>query len=173
MKFKLIIIFFLQIISNNIIACECECLGDCSFHKTVKNSSFVALVRVISYDDYLDNDADDIIGHADRMPHSMTVEVIKKYRGTETRARIKIWGDNGALCRPYISNFKIGSYFLIAPSFIKKPNKSSNKESSTDYEFFSCSTDYLIVDMKKNIAYGKYSKQLNQIALDEFEKSIK
>jgi hypothetical protein len=149
-------------------SCDCDCIDDCSFHKVVKNSKLVALVKVISHDNYL---SADIMGYNGKMPQSMTVEIIKLYRGTETRKRIKIWGDNGALCRPYIANFPIGDYFLIAPDLIEKPF--STNESKTDYEFFSCFTDYLRLDMKTKIAYGQYKKQQDRITLDIFEKTMK
>jgi len=75
------------------------------------------------------------------------------------------------LCRPYIANFAIGDYFLIAPDLIQEPL--SNNESKTDYELFSCSTDYLKVDIKTKVAYGQYTKKQDQITLDTFEKSMK
>ena len=65
----------------------------------------------------------------------MTVEIIKKYKGKETRKTIKIWGDNGAECRPYISNFKIGDALPpFAPNILGEYKLQGEK--STDYDFF-------------------------------------
>lgn len=100
----------------------------------------------------------------------MTVEVIEKYIGSEKRKKIKIWGDNGMLCRPYIANFEIGKYYLIAPS---KISESSDNGVKGDYDLFSCFTDYLTVDFEKQIAYGEYSKKENQVTLKEFKREIK
>ena len=168
MKQLTLIATFLLYPTLSAYACDCECLDDCSFSVVSKTSIFVALVKVISYNDYL---GDDIMGYEGKMPYSMTVEIIKKYKGSETRETIKIWGDDGKECRPYIANFKIGEYYLIAPSVIGD-NKLKN-ESSTDYDFFSCSTDYLKFDMEKEIAYGEYSKKKDEIKLSDFEKEIK
>lgn len=168
MRHGIILTFLFLMTAIRSYSCDCECKDDCSFHKIAMNSKFVALVKVVSYDNYLLNE---IMGYNGKMPHSMTVEIIKIYKGTETRKKIKIWGDNGALCRPYIANFGIGEYFLIAPDLIGKPN--STKESKTDYELFSCSTDYLKIDMKTKIAYGEYNKQKDKIELDIFEKTMK
>lgn len=99
----------------------------------------------------------------------MTVEVIKKYKGSESRNRIKIWGDNGILCRPYIEEFEIGKYYLIAPSKIEND---SEIELKNDYDFFSCWTDYLEVDYDKKIAYGEYSWWRKEISLAKFEKKL-
>lgn len=129
--------------------------------------SFVALVKVIEYTDFLD---DEIDGYEGKMPFSMTVEIIKKYKGNESRKRIKIWGDNGAQCRPYIADFGIGKFYLIAPTLIAENSELGKKG---DYDFFSCWTDYLKVDYDKGMAFGTYSDQKNQIALNEFETELK
>src|SRR5690554_3436894 len=168
MKHLTLIVTLLLFSTMSTYACDCECLYDCSFSVVSKNSDFVALVKVISYDDYLE---DKIMGHEGKMPYSMTVEIIKKYKGSETRETIKIWGDDGKECRPYIANFKIRDYYLIAPNLLGD-NKLKN-ESPTDYDFFSCSTDYLKVDMDKKVAYGEYSKDKDEIALTDFEEEIK
>lgn len=154
--------------SGRLFSCECECIDDCTFHKVVKNSNLVILVKVISYDNFLSTE---ITEHSGKMPYSMTVEIVKIYKGTLTQQKIKIWGDNGALCRPYIADFAIGDYFLISPNLIE--NTKSNFENNTDYEFFSCRTDYLKVDMKTKIANGQYTKLQDKITLGEFEKTLK
>ena len=100
----------------------------------------------------------------------MKVEVIEKYTGLEDRKILTIWGDNGALCRPYIAAFEIGKYYLIAPSKITETTETGTKN---DYDFFTCSTDYLSVDFNTKIAYGEYSKKENQVTLQDFEKEIK
>lgn len=163
---KTIFLIFL-LISFKTFACDCECVGDCSFKSVSSGSDFVALVKVIEYSDFIEEQID---GYDGNMPLSMTVEIIEKYIGSEKRKKIKIWGDNGALCRPYITNFEIGKYYLIAPSLLTETNENGIKN---DYDFFSCSTDYLSVDFDKKIAYGEYSKRENQVTLKDFEKEIK
>jgi len=44
------------------------------------------LVKLISYYDYLDDEG--------KKPYSMTVEIIKKYKGSEGIDTIKVWRDN-------------------------------------------------------------------------------
>ncbi len=96
----------------------------------------------------------------------MTVEIIKKYKGNEKRKKIKILGDNGMLCRPYLSYFKINSYYLVSPNAL-------DNSVNTEYDFFSCRTEYLNVDMDSNVALGNYSLIRNQINLDKFENKVK
>lgn len=163
LKFTFLIICILFALKVN--ACQCECKGDCSFKVIANNQDFVALVKVISFDEYLDRDID---GHEGKMPYCMTVEIIKKYKGLENRKTVKIWGDNGALCRPYLSNFQIGSYYLIAPEKIS----SSKNDNQNDYTFFICYTDYLKVDMETYTLSGQYTKKENKVSLHTFQKNL-
>ncbi len=116
---KTFVLLFTLLISIKSFAYSCECQGDCSFIKISKDLEFVALVKIIEYSDFLDQEVYDYDG---KMPLSMTVEVIDKYKyiGSEKRKTIKIWRDNGMLYRPYIASFEIGKYYLIAPWKIGK-----------------------------------------------------
>lgn len=157
-----ITLLLLLIPSLSALGCSCSFAWNDSFSRTTKNAEFVALVKVISFDSYLE---DEISGHEGKMPYSMTVEIIKKYKGNENRDKIRIYGDNGILCRPYLSEFEIGAYYLIAPIQLKdSPDRA--------YEFFVCRTDYLKVDSAKNKAFGNYSLIRHGIALSTFEKKL-
>ena len=150
----------------NSFACDCECEGDCTFSGISDVMEFVALVKVVEYSDFLDYKID---GYDKKMPFSMTVEIVKKYKGTKSQKRIKIWGDDGTLCRPFIAEFEIGKYYLIAPTLIEKDSELWKKG---DYDFFSCWTDYLTVDYDNEIAFGEYSEKKNEILLNEFEHQL-
>lgn len=163
MKQTLLIISFLLFPSLEILACSCSWAWNDSFSRTARNSEFIALIKVLSFDEYLERD---IWDSDERIPYSMTVEVIKKYKGRESREKVKILGDNGVLCRPYLSEFEVGSYYLAAPIPI-------NDISNTEYEFFFCRTDYLKVNRELNIAYGEYSLIRYQIGLEAFERKLK
>ncbi|WP_159092206.1 hypothetical protein [Aquimarina sp. Aq107] len=160
---SVLIVLFIFFYSSDVFACSCSFAWNDSFSRTIKNSEFVALVKIISFDKYLD---EDILGHNGKMPYSMTVEIIKKYKGNEKRKKIKILGDNGMLCRPYLSYFKINSYYLVSPNAL-------DNSANTEYDFFSCRTEYLNVDMDSNVALGNYSLIRNQINLDKFENKVK
>ena len=168
---KLLFSLLILSLSYNSFACECECSGICDFKTISTNMEFVILVKVISYDDYLNNSEDDIMGYNKNIPNSMIVEVIKKYKGVENRTRIKIWGDNGAQCRPYIANFKLNNYYLMSPNYIEN-SKGSVNELKTDYELSSCITSYLEFDFEKKVAYGDFTKEIQEISLKDFEDFI-
>ncbi len=149
------------------VACSCHCEGDCSFSKISNEAEFVALIRVVSYADFLKYE---VPGNEGKMPGSMVVEVIKKYKGKEERTQFKIWGDNGVLCRPYISAFKIGEYYLIAP--VRTQEDKGDSTASNNYTFNICNTDYLKTDINKKVARGEYSKTRSTITLGEFENKL-
>ncbi|PKV49136.1 hypothetical protein ATE84_1153 [Aquimarina sp. MAR_2010_214] len=154
--------FVLGLYSSQSIACDCYCEGDCSF-STVSTGGFVALVKVIEYSEFLEFEDD---GKLKKMPLAMKVEIIRKYKGEDTRKIIQIWGDDGMLCRPYTDNFKIGNHYLIAPNKIMKDSENGKRN---DYDFFACETGFLDVDLEKKMVYGAYSKNINKISLDKVE----
>lgn len=164
---KKLILILILLFSIQSFACSCQCNWGCSFSSISDKEEFVALIKVIEYSDFLD---DEIHGYDGKMPYSMTVEIIKKYKGSESKKRIKIWGDNGMLCRPYISNFEVGKYYLIAPSRIEYDTQTGYKN---DYDLVSCYTDYLEVDYEKQTAYGEYSWWRKEINLKKFERKLK
>jgi hypothetical protein len=49
-------------------------------------------------------------------PLSMTVEVQEVYKGKLTSRQVVVWGDNGMLCRPYVTQFPIGTEWVFALS---------------------------------------------------------
>lgn len=158
--FSFLVLYLL--ILNNLSACSCSYSFNSTFNQTSSKSEFVALVKVLSFDEYLEfNDSES----GKRIPYSMTVEVLKKFRGKEDRIQISILGDNGMLCRPYLTEFEINSHYLIAPTFI-------DYDSSKAYEFFSCRTDYLMYDIESNKLSGRYSWFRNKLDLETFENKL-
>ena len=159
MKHLIFIISSTFIFVSNIFACECDYQG--SFFKVSKNSSFVAEVKVIKYLTFKD-----IYGK--QTPMSMEVEIVDVYKGKEKRKVITVWGDPGNLCRPYLSEFKEGGYYVIAFS----PAGKNNYEKSTDYSISICGAYWLNIDIIKSTVTGDIDskdKTLKIITLAEFK----
>ncbi len=93
-----------------------------------------------------------------KTPMSMEIEIIEIYKGTEQRKAVKVWGDIGNLCRPYLSQFKEGQYYVIA---FHKGNYAGGhpEEKNTDYSIFGCGAYWLNVDFKKNNATGDFDSK--------------
>ena len=160
MRHTLIIAIILVFSAYKAFSCSCFHTWNDSFRLTARTSEFVALIKVISFDHYLEDDY-----YHEKIPYSMTVEIIEKYKGDENRKFIRIWGDNGILCRPYLTEFEINGYYLAAPIPIENTV-------NTDYEFFICRTDYLTVDIAENKAYGNYSLIRKKIKISTFERKL-
>lgn len=134
--------FFLT--TNKSYACDCEYQG--SFIKMTQYSSLVAYVKVTKYLTF--NDINNI-----RTPMSMEVEIIEVYKGKESRKTITVWGDIGYLCRPYLSQFKEGQYFVIA-FYSGNYGGSHPDEKDSDYAIGNCGAFWLTADFEKATATG-------------------
>jgi hypothetical protein len=128
---------------SQVFACSCNYAG--SFVKMAARTSLVALVKVVKFTSTIKINT----GKETDMPLSMEVEIIETYKGTESRKRITVWGDNGALCRPYLNNFSEGKYYLIAFS-----EAGHNDEKKDDYSISVCGCYWLNVDFDKQTATG-------------------
>ena len=73
-----------------------------------------------------------------RIPEAMRVAVLDVYRGTETRRTLRVRGDTGALCRPYVVDFPRGTEWVLALS------RASEKHG--EYALFSCNENWLPID---------------------------
>ncbi|HET7854679.1 MAG TPA: hypothetical protein VFM04_09515 [Candidatus Methylomirabilis sp.] len=78
-------------------AFACSCMWAGPFSKVAPGKELIVLGEVM-----------------DHYKNSMDVKVIEVLKGTEERKSIRIWGDNGALCRPYVSHFPVGTTWLLA-----------------------------------------------------------
>lgn len=108
---------------TNVFACSCDYQG--SFIKMSQHTPLVALIKVSKYLSFKDI-------YDSKTPMSMEVKIIEIYKGKESRHAVTVWGDNGILCRPYLSEFKEGQYYVIA--FDKGGSRRGHTdEKETDY----------------------------------------
>src|SRR5215210_7883645 len=135
---------FIGIKSPNSFACDCMYAGP--FFEMTKNTPLVALVKVIKYLSFKDI-------NGQKTPMSMEVEIIEKYKGQEYHKSVTVWGDNGTMCRPYLSTFKEGLYFVIA-FYPGIANNGYEGEKNTDYFIANCGAYWLTVDYENKKASG-------------------
>ena len=162
-QFAFVLTFFALTISLRTLACDCDSQGN--FLKVAPKTKLVALIKVTRYLTFKDI-------YDKPTPMSMEVEVIDIYKGKETRKTITVWGDNGALCRPYLSSFDIGKYYVIA--FDEGSNlyeiNANKTEKKSEYSISICGDYWLTVDIKKQIAIGSVTEKLSQISLADLKK---
>ena len=140
----LIVGFFIFITISQINACDCEYQG--SFIKMTQYTSFLAYVKVTKYLTFKDI-------YNSKTPMSMEVEIIEVYKGKESRKTIIVWGDIGNLCRPYLSQFKEGQYYVIA-FYSGNYGGGHPDEKSSDYAIGNCGAYWLTVDFDKSTVTG-------------------
>jgi len=78
-------------------AFACSCMWAGPFSKVAPGKELIVLGEVM-----------------DHYKNSMEVQIIEVVKGTEERKTIRIWGDTGALCRPYVAHFPIATRWLLA-----------------------------------------------------------
>ncbi len=98
MKQVFLTLSFCTLYTMQLLACSCSVAWNDSFSRTAKGAEFVALIKVISFDEFLDQD---FMGLDEDIPYSMTVEIVEKYKGEEARREIQVVGDNGMLNRTF------------------------------------------------------------------------
>jgi hypothetical protein len=140
----------------------CTCNDGGPFLTVAPPTSLVALVKVNKYTSFRD-----IQGK--NLPLSMQAEIVDIYKGKETRQQIIVWGDNGAQCRPYLSQFKENNYYVIAFDSISSKNTLSRVK---EYYISDCGTYWLTVDSVNKIATGRISERSNSLKLYEIMQKL-
>ena len=158
-KFLVLVSIFSLTIGQTAFACDCDYNG--TFLELAPKTKLVALVKVKKY---LTFENIFNITHDVKIPMSMKVEIIEIYRGKERRKTVKVWGDSGNLCRPYLAEFELDKYYVIA--FYKGMRGSKEyghkKEKKTDYSISICGEFWLDVDIKEGIAKSISSDVISQ-----------
>ncbi|MEO0470602.1 MAG: hypothetical protein AAF206_13335, partial [Bacteroidota bacterium] len=87
------------------------------------------------------------------------VEILTIFKGTETRKNIRIWGDNGFLCRPSIRRFGLQQTYVLSLFYGEDGTKGivHPQESATDYYLSICGEHWLKADPNRDLATGRKS----------------
>lgn len=109
----------------------CKCGADSPFMRVAKNSPLVIVGEVKKYEP------------GERAGY-MVLDVKKVLKGNEVRTEINVWGDDGKSCRPYVSNFPVGTTWVFA---LKE-----EKETEDDYYLSVCGQYWL--RLKDKDAHG-------------------
>ena len=110
-------------------ALACSCTWGGPFTKVALGTDLIVLADVRSYDH-----------------HRMDVTIVEVLRGIETRRVIRVWGDDGALCRPYVSAFPRGTRWILALKRLREP-------AAQDYTISICGDFWLVV--RGDLAVGR------------------
>jgi len=145
------------------IACTCDYRG--YFLEVAPTTKLVALVRVIGYPFFRN-----LLYHH---KVAMEVELIEIYQGMESEATIIVWGDSGVMCRPYISQFTPGQYYLIG--LYPGSKHSFYFENENDYYISSCGEFWLRVQSfgKSPYVLSGYRVHEKKYTLNQIREALK
>ena len=167
-----ILSFLLSLTFYSVYACTCSYAGN--FSKVAKEADLVALVKVLDHDDYFS-----LFPEYDstKKPMSVRVEIVVKYSGNEDRKEVKLFGDNGYLCRESILQMKEGEYYVVAV------HKSKNHtweygvtETNKDYYISACGEYLLSYNPAKQTVKGSIkgkSRLTRVMSVEKFEQILK
>jgi len=133
----LILIFF-----NSFYLFACDCIWSGDFLTKAIKKELIVKVKII---EHMQNDA--------YFNEKVVVEIIEIFKGVEDRKRIVVWGDDGALCRPYVDYFKKDKEYYLAL------NKTNN-----DYYQSNCGEYFLKIEEEKVINDYIYNLQLPSVS---------
>src|SRR5262245_53040871 len=106
----------------------CRCDTSPSFEAVSKDAPVLVQARVLEYDQRSSS------GH----PLAMLLEVTKPIRNARAGERIRVWGDNGMLCRPYVTLFPVGSEWVFALGSDPMPPPSQAEANVRDLSISVC-----------------------------------
>jgi hypothetical protein len=99
--------FSVLLLTPSAYACSCAD-NNHSFIQNAEKAKLVIRGKVLAYHWYKEDKT--------RPPLAMTVAVKEVYAGGATSKIIMVWGDNGIICRPYVSQFPVGTEWILALS---------------------------------------------------------
>ena len=94
MRFVAALILFL---SSSTAALACSCGGSSPFLTMAARSDLVVLGTVEAHSD-----------------HGMDFRIDAVYRGNEQQDLIRVWGDNGGLCRPFVRTLPVNTQWVLS-----------------------------------------------------------
>jgi hypothetical protein len=109
-----------------------------------KTVDLVAVVEVKDYSDYVQVDMGDKNLPTVEEPETIIFNVIKIIKGSDNRKELKVFGDDGQLCRPSIHDFTKGKYYVIGLYKCNDYKRLSGVTETPDYYSVSICGQYWI-----------------------------
>ena len=102
------------------------------------------------------------------------VEIKEVLYGKEQKKRIRVWGDDGVLCRPYVTKFPKNTEWILnvdkVPS--SKIKWEPRREKAGDYAISVCGEHWLALKDRKIIGEDFYSFPKTEMSYEEFKQRI-
>ncbi len=144
----------LVVFPQYLVACECSWGGP--FRDMINKGNLVFSGKVLKYVYRANKNTE--------LALAMDVEVKDILLGEENRKEIRIWGDNGMLCRPYVSAFPLNTEWIF--NVTEENTRRMDYEDQDDYVISMCGEYWLELKGKtvsgkiKNLPNGGVLKQM-------------
>jgi len=142
----------------------------CGPHKSFVDGSFnTKLVALVKIERYLTFSS---FGYPH--PLSMEVQILQTIKGEDKRKTIRVFGDDGDLCRPYVNKFKPGETWILGLyEGTNKEGYGQKDENKDDYFVWACNNLWVPVDSGIVTGYLTHSDETpekEKMSVNEFVK---
>jgi hypothetical protein len=156
--FKTAIFTALFVVCMTSAVFACSCINNKPFFNITSNVDLIVIGKPIGYSEVIPSI---------NAPLSADVEIQRVLKGNAALEKIRIFGDNGALCRPYVSKFPLNTTWVFALNFL-----STGPNGEPQYAISNCGEFSLRVRAGKVFGRIKSSQQTSAI-LPRFIKSVR
>jgi TonB family protein len=119
----------------------CSCVWGRPFMVVARSADVIVQAKILNYNQKIH----------DGLYSSMDIQVNDVLKGTLKTKRIRVLGDNGALCRPYVNTFPINTEWVL----------SLKRDGAEDYSMMGCGSYWLRV--KDGAVVGKITNQRREL----------
>jgi hypothetical protein len=149
--------------------CDCDYIGN--FLTISKWAEVIFIVKVTGHGDYIS-----LTGAAPNtvsVPLTATFEVIKTLKGNTDKKEIRVFGDNGVLCRPYIDTFQKDKYYVVG---LYRCDGKERNETVDDFQITGCGEFWIQYNPESSTVTGRIKNKKRKrttMTLETFEKLLK
>jgi hypothetical protein len=155
-KAAIFTVLFVVCMSSTVFACTC--VNSRPFFDITSNADLVVIGKPISYGE---------VSQFSSQPLSADVEIQRVLKGNASLEKIRVFGDNGALCRPYVTKFPLNTTWVFALNFL-----ATGSNGEPQYAISGCGEFSLKVKAGRVFGRIKSSQQTSAI-LPRFIKSVR
>lgn len=143
------------------LALACTCIWSGPFLKVAPSTALIVRAKVIDY-----------YGESRGISLAMDVEVIEVLSGSNDLRQIRIWGDNGSQCRPYVSAFPEGTEWIFAVSPSKNERESGGFALSACGEYWVKVENSMITGRIAGSNFPRADQKPDQMELEVFKGAL-
>lgn len=147
---------FVVCIASDVFACTC--VNSRPFFDITSNADLIVIGKPISYGE---------VSQFSNEPLSAEVEIQRVLKGNIALEKIRVFGDNGALCRPYVTKFPLNTTWVFALNFL-----STGTNGEPQYAISNCGEFSLRVRAGRVFGRIRSPQQTSEI-LPRFIKSLR